>query len=125
VAIPVILALLAAILLSTTVIFAGVRSLKAEAAEIFIVGLLFSAGLSIVPILILRYLDRRQRESPWLFAVALLWGALIATGVALPMNTGIIMAESGWSETRIWASTWVRAARSSWGLHWLRLRSRN
>ncbi len=98
VAIPVILALLAAILLSTTVIFAAVRSLKAEAAQIFIVGLLFSAGLSIVPILILRFLDRRERESPWLFAVALLWGALIATGVALPMNTGIIMAVGEWLE---------------------------
>jgi protease PrsW len=98
VAIPVILALVAAMLLSTTVIFAAVGSLKAEAAQIFIVGLLFSAGLSTVPVLILRYLDRRERESPWLFAIALLWGALIATGVALPMNTGIIMAVGEWLE---------------------------
>ena len=98
VAIPVILALVIAILLCTALIFAAVGSLKAEAAQVFIMGLLFSAGLSIVPVLILRYLDRRERESPWLFAISILWGALIATGVALPLNTGIIIAVGQWLE---------------------------
>ena len=96
VAIPVILALVAAFLLCIAVIFAAVGSLKAEAARLFVVGLLFSAGLSIVPVFILRYLDRRERESPWLFAIAIMWGAVIATGIALPINTGVILGVERW-----------------------------
>src|SRR4029434_5883462 len=76
VAIPVILALVSTLLVCTAVIFAAVGSLKAEAAQLFVVGLFFSAALSIVPVLILRYLDRRERESPWLFAISILWGAV-------------------------------------------------
>ena len=55
-----------------------------------------SALLSTVPVLILRYLDRRERESPWVFAIAILWGALIATGLALPLNASIIAAVARW-----------------------------
>jgi hypothetical protein len=88
----VIVALVAALLLSTTVILLAVGSLHAEAVRVFLIGLLLASLLSTVPVLILRYLDRRERESPWLFAIAILWGALIATGLALPLNTGIIVA---------------------------------
>lgn len=91
-----ILALVATLLLCIAVIFAAVGSLKAEAARLFVVGLLFSAGLSIVPVFILRYLDRRERESPWLFAIAIMWGAVIATGIALPINTGVILGVERW-----------------------------
>jgi protease PrsW len=96
VAIPVILALVATFLLCIAVILAAVGSLKAEAARLFVVGLLFSAGLSIVPVFILRYLDRRERESPWLYAIAIMWGAVIATGIALPINTGVILGVERW-----------------------------
>lgn len=96
VAIPVILALVSMILVCTAVIFAAVGSLKAEAARLFVIGLLPSAALSIVPVLILRYLDRRERESPWLFAISILWGAVIATGIALPLNSGVILAVEDW-----------------------------
>ena len=96
VAIPVILALVATFLLCIAIIFAAVGYLKAEAARLFIIGLLFSAGLSIVPVLILRYLDRRERESPWLFAISILWGGVIATGIALPINTGVILGVERW-----------------------------
>ena len=96
IAIPVILALVATFLLCIAIIFAAVGSLKAEAARLFVIGLLFSAGLSIVPILILRYLDRRERESPWLFAISILWGGVIATGIALPINTGVILGVERW-----------------------------
>ena len=96
VAIPVVLALVATFLLCIAIIFAAVGSLKAEAARLFVIGLLFSAGLSIVPVLILRYLDRRERESPWLFAISILWGAVIATGIALPINSGVILGVERW-----------------------------
>ena len=91
-----IVALVAALLLSTAVILLAVGSLHAEAVRVFLIGLLLSALLSTIPVLILRYLDRRERESPWLYAIAILWGALIATGLALPLNTGIIVAVGRW-----------------------------
>ena len=92
-----ILALVATFLLCIAVILAAVGSLKAEAARLFVVGLLFSAGLSIVPVFILRYLDRRERGSaPWLYAIAIMWGAVIATGVALPIDTGVILGVERW-----------------------------
>jgi protease PrsW len=60
--------LVAALLASVAVIFAAVGGLgNPEAVRAFLLGLLVSALLSVVPVLILRYLDRRERESPWLF----------------------------------------------------------
>jgi RsiW-degrading membrane proteinase PrsW (M82 family) len=44
----------------------------------------------------LRYLDRRERESTWLTAAAFLWGAVIATGLALPLNNAILRAVAAW-----------------------------
>ena len=95
VAIPVILALVATFLLCIAVIFAAVGSLKAEAARLFVVGLLFERTFHRSGF-ILRYLDRRERESPWLFAIAIMWGAVIATGIALPINTGVILGVERW-----------------------------
>lgn len=59
---------------------------------IFLMALAWSGFLSIIPIAILWFLDRREPESKWLYAIALLWGALIATGVAQPINVLIINA---------------------------------
>jgi RsiW-degrading membrane proteinase PrsW (M82 family) len=59
---------------------------------IFLMALAWSGFLSIIPIAILWFLDRREPESKWLYAIALLWGALIATGVAQPINALIINA---------------------------------
>jgi RsiW-degrading membrane proteinase PrsW (M82 family) len=85
-----------ALLLSLAVILLVTFSMNAEAVAIFGQALVAAAILSIVPIALLRFLDRRERESPWLFAIAILWGALIATGLALPLNTWIIGAVSRW-----------------------------
>ncbi len=54
--------------------------------------------MSIFPLLILWYLDRRERESPYAFAAAFLWGGLIATSIALPINTAAIIAVTEWLE---------------------------
>ena len=59
---------------------------------IFLMALAWSGFLSIIPIAILWFLDRREQESKWLYAIALLWGALIATGVAQPINALLINA---------------------------------
>ncbi|MEX0269336.1 PrsW family intramembrane metalloprotease [Leptolyngbyaceae cyanobacterium UHCC 1019] len=60
--------------------------------RIFLMALAWSGFLYIIPIAILWFLDRREPESKWLYAIALLWGALIATGVAQPINVLIINA---------------------------------
>jgi protease PrsW len=98
VAVWVIAALAAALLVSLAVILLAVGSMQASAAGLFFKALAFAAALSTVPVIILRYLDRRERESPWLFAIAILWGAVIATGMALPLNTGLVMAVGRWLE---------------------------
>jgi RsiW-degrading membrane proteinase PrsW (M82 family) len=88
--------LLVAIAVSTLMLFLAVRSLKPGAAGVFLKGLGVAALASLVPVAILWFLDRRERESPGLFAVAILWGALIGTGLALPLNSTILVAVSRW-----------------------------
>lgn len=58
--------------------------------HVFFLALFWSALLSIIPIAILRFLDRRERECTWLYVLTFLWGALIATGIAQPINALII-----------------------------------
>jgi RsiW-degrading membrane proteinase PrsW (M82 family) len=80
------------------IICAVVGGLGSEATRVFLRALALSSALSLLPIAILWYLDRRERETPWLFAAAFLWGGLIATAFALPFNTAAIMAVAGWLE---------------------------
>jgi RsiW-degrading membrane proteinase PrsW (M82 family) len=47
-------------------------------------GLAIVAGLPALALI--WYLDRREREAPWLFFGALFWGMLVATGLALFLN---------------------------------------
>jgi protease PrsW len=70
--------------------------LKPEVLRVFISALALSSLLSIVPLAIVRFLDRRERESAWLTAAAFLWGAVISTGLALPLNNAILRAVAAW-----------------------------
>ena len=67
-----------------------------EIAFVFLVALFLSSLLSLVPVAVLWFLDRREREAPWLFVAAFLWGGLIATAVALPFNTAFFKFVDGW-----------------------------
>ena len=80
------------------IICAVVAGLGSAATGVFFRALAISSVMSLIPILILWYLDRREREAPYAFAAAFLWGGLIATTVALPLNTAAILAVTQWLE---------------------------
>jgi len=92
-----VISILLAILTFATVQLLGIfTSFRSDAALVFLVALTASALLSIIPVSILWFLDRRERESPWAIAVALLWGGIIATGLSAPLNSQIIGQIAGW-----------------------------
>ena len=95
-AVTVTLALLLA--LAALIICAVVGGLGSAATGVFLKALAWSSLLAIVPLAILRFLDRREPESGWLFAAAFLWGGLIATSLALPFNTAVLVVVAQWLE---------------------------
>jgi RsiW-degrading membrane proteinase PrsW (M82 family) len=70
--------------------------MRADIERVFLVAIALSTLLALVPLRILWYLDRRERETPWLFAAAFFWGAVIATALALPFNTAFSAAVDAW-----------------------------
>jgi len=72
------------------------NGMRPAAEGVFLKSLIGTTILSVVPMAILWWLDRRERESPWLFAVAFLWGGLMATSLALPLNNAILTSISDW-----------------------------
>jgi RsiW-degrading membrane proteinase PrsW (M82 family) len=56
------------------------------AAPVFLTGALACAVWCLPAVALLWHLDRRERETPWLLAGSLLWGAVIATGSAAILN---------------------------------------
>jgi RsiW-degrading membrane proteinase PrsW (M82 family) len=86
------------LLVAALIICAVVGGLGSAAARVFMTALAWSSLLSALPLLVLWYLDRRERESAWLFAAAFLWGGLIATTISIPFNTTAIYVISQWLE---------------------------
>ena len=86
------------LLLAALIICAVVGGLGSAAARVFMTALAWSSLLSVLPLLVLWYLDRRERESAWLFAAAFLWGGLIATTISIPVNTTVIYVIGQWLE---------------------------
>ncbi len=64
--------------------------LPGDALRVLFTALAVTTLLSLIPIMILRWLDRREREARWVMVIAFLWGGVIATGLALPLNTQIL-----------------------------------
>jgi RsiW-degrading membrane proteinase PrsW (M82 family) len=74
-------------------LFTGMRP---DLVSVFLRALALSSLLALVPLTALWFLDRRERETPWLFAAAFLWGGLIATALALPFNTAFLNLVDNW-----------------------------
>jgi protease PrsW len=71
-------------------------SMRSDVASVFYRALALSSVLAAVPLAVLWFLDRRERESPWLFAAAFLWGGIIAIALALPFNTAFFALVDAW-----------------------------
>lgn len=93
----VVCAVLALVVAAVALTFLGFfGALRPDVAQVFFAALAGATAMSIVPLIILWFLDRRERETPWLFAAAFLWGAFIATGLALPFNHAILHVIAEW-----------------------------
>ena len=78
--------LLVLLAFATLIQLSVLANLPTDVASVFLKALMLSTLLAIVPLAVVWLLDRRERESPWLFAAAFLWGGCIATALALPFN---------------------------------------
>lgn len=67
-----------------------------EGSGVFLRGLAASGLLSVMPLAIIAWLDRRERESTWLYAIAFLWGGVIAAWLSMPLNTLILLRVEQW-----------------------------
>jgi RsiW-degrading membrane proteinase PrsW (M82 family) len=89
-------ALLVVLAVASRIQLGLLSGLRPDIAVVFYAALAASTALAVVPLLVLWYLDRRERETPWLFAAAFLWGAVIATALALPFNTAFSAVVDAW-----------------------------
>src|SRR5262245_26081564 len=89
-------ALLAALSLATLIHLGLLASMRPDVAGVFCRALALSSVLAAAPLAVLWFLDRRERETPWLFAAAFLWGGFIATALALPFNTVFFALVDRW-----------------------------
>jgi RsiW-degrading membrane proteinase PrsW (M82 family) len=92
----IVFALLALFIFATIIHLSVLASLAPGLLAVFMRALAFSTLLACVPVAILWFLDRRERETPWLFAAAFLWGGCIATGLALPFNNAVFQLVDAW-----------------------------
>ena len=101
-------ALIAVLGFATVVHLALLGSMRPDVASVFFRALALSGLLAALPLGVLWLLERRERQTPWLFAAAFLWGACIATGLALPFNSAFLELVDAWLPS-------IRLSRSSWG----------
>src|SRR5262245_47254149 len=89
-------ALLALLAFASLIQLSVVAGMRPDIAGVFVKALMLSSLLAVVPLAVLWFLDRRERETPWLFAAAFLWGGCIATALALPFNTAFFRLVDAW-----------------------------
>jgi RsiW-degrading membrane proteinase PrsW (M82 family) len=88
--------LLVVLALAALIQLSILASLPPDIASVFLSALTLSGLLAVVPLALLWFLDRREREGAWLFAAAFLWGGCIATALALPFNTAFFQFVDAW-----------------------------
>jgi len=96
------LALLVLLVFAIVILSLLLSDMRLAAAKVFLLSLVAASIFSLVPLAILWWLDRRERESPWLFLIIFLWGGLIATSIALPINHAILSDVGQWVAKNPW-----------------------
>ena len=71
-----------------------------DGTMVFLAALAASSALSLVPLAIIGWLDRREKESAWLYAAAFLWGGVISAWLSLPLNTLILLEVGRWVDAQ-------------------------
>jgi RsiW-degrading membrane proteinase PrsW (M82 family) len=89
-------ALIVLIIVAGLVHLGLIAGMGPAAAGVFFRALAISTVLSAIPVTILWFLDRRERETPAMFAAAFLWGGCIATALAVPFNTAFFQIVDVW-----------------------------
>ena len=89
-------ALIAVLGFATAVHLLLLASMRADVASVFFRALALSGMLALFPLTLLWLLERRERQTPWLFAAAFLWGGCIATALALPFNSAFLTLVDTW-----------------------------
>jgi len=89
-------ALIAVLTFATAVHLLLLASMRADVVTVFFRALVLSGMLALLPLTFLWLLERRERQTPWLFAAAFLWGGCIATGLALPFNSAFLKLVDTW-----------------------------
>jgi RsiW-degrading membrane proteinase PrsW (M82 family) len=92
----VIAALALLLLVSAAVSLLTFAGMGRDGTVVFVRALAASSALALMPLAVLEYLDRRERESPYLFAIAFLWGGVIAAWISMPFNTLILLGIDQW-----------------------------
>lgn len=99
-------ALLIALVFASFMVLRIPLQMRPDMLAVYLTALGVAGLISLFPLTILWFLDRRERESPWLFAAAFLWGGLLATGLALPLNQVVL----GWIADVVAANPEIEAA---------------
>jgi RsiW-degrading membrane proteinase PrsW (M82 family) len=82
-------ALIALTIFSMTQLVPFFRLSNPQYVSVLLLALVVTGAISVIPLLVLRWLDRREPE-PWLFyLLCFAWGSLIATAIAGDINTNI------------------------------------
>jgi protease PrsW len=88
--------LLVVLAVAALVQIGALASARPDIAGVFLKALILSSLLAIVPLAVLWFLDRRERESAWLLAAAFLWGGFVATAISLPFNNASFRWVDAW-----------------------------
>src|SRR2546430_16794028 len=82
-------ALIAVLTFAAAVHLLLLASMRLDVVGVFFRALVLSGMLSLLPLSLLWLLERRERQTPWLFVAAFLWGGCLATPLGFPVNNAL------------------------------------